>query len=589
MRLIRVLVLALITLATSPLAAADSEQSGGSPRGIRWEVSPSAAACLGIEGRVDDLYIVQIPRPANVTIDLTSPDPFAGFDLLLMAADGEPKPRTIATTSDELPSSSKRIALLLDPGKYYVGVAAGQEWSPYQLSVSAPELFGSASVDITEKTAAGCAPGTRPVLAVADTSAPPPTAYEPIAQDIGINATTPSRRHATVPPKPCTFNVSATTQSVTSNASTGSLDVTSRADCGWGAKSNTSWLTITGATGVGNGTVSYSFLANTSTSSRTGSLTVAGRSVSITQFGACSYTLSPTSKEIPSSGGTGTVGVSTRSDCTWTATVSTAAASWITITGGQSGTGNGTVSYSVAANPLTSSRSGTISVGGRTSTINQSADISSCTYSPGYTTKTMTWCGGERTIQVTTQGDCPWTATSDSSWLTIILPSRTGSRALSYTVAANTTGAARTARLTISGTPVTITQNARSGSGTYDGNWTGTAGSNRPVSLCVAENAIQNVSISVRLDFFNFTCTTPLIRQQELAFSGNTFSGTFATYPEVSNVFTTVRGTFTSPTALNGSWDPFSGAYFIVCGSTFGFGTGGTILSSGTFTATKQP
>ncbi|MEK6374280.1 MAG: BACON domain-containing protein [Acidobacteriota bacterium] len=589
MSLLRILVLALITVATRPLAAAGPEQSGGSPRGIRWEVSPSAAACLGIEARVDDLYILEIPRPANVTIDLTSPDPFAGCDLLLMAVDGEQKPRTIATTSDELPSSSKRITALLDPGKYYVGVAAAGEGSPYELTVSAPDLFGSASVDLTEKTAAECAPGTRPTIAMAETITRPPTAYEAIAQDIGINATSPKRRHAAFPPKPCTFNVSATTQSVTSNVGTGSLDVTSRADCGWGARSNTSWLTIAGATGVGNGTVSYSFVANTSTSSRTGSLTVAGKTVSITQFGVCSYTLSPTSKVILSSGGTGTVGVSTRSDCTWTATVSTAAASWITITGGQSGTGNGTVSYSVAANTSTSLRSGTINVGGRTSTIDQSPDISSCTYSPGYTSKTMTWCGGDRTIQVTTQGDCPWTATSDSSWLTIILPSRTGSRALSYTVAANTTGAARTAKLTINGTPVTITQNARSGSGTYDGNWTGTTGSNRAVSLCVAENAIQNVSISVRLDLFTFTCTTPLIRQQELAFSGNTFSGTFATYPEVSNVFTTVRGTFTSPTALNGSWDPFSGAYFIVCGSTIGIGSGGTILSSGTFTATKQP
>ena len=80
-----------------------------------------------------------------------------------------------------------------------------------------------------------------------------------------------------------------------------------------------------------------------------------------------------------------------------------------------------------------------------------------------------------------------------------------------------------------------------------------------------------------------------LIRQAELPFSGTTFSGTFTTFPEVSNVFTTVRGTFTSPSAVNGSWDAFSQSYLIVCGSTIGFGTGGTILSPGTFTATKQP
>jgi len=544
---------------------------------LRWSVSPSAAACLGITERVDDLYILEIPRAANVTLELTS----TGGDLLLMAADDETTPRTIAKSTGE------RMAMLLAPGKYYVGVAGS---SPYELTLSAPELLGNASIDLTEKSVAGCAPEARTTLTVAGIAERPPTLFESVAEEIGIAAVTPNRHRAATPPRPCTFNVSATSQSVTSSASTGSVDVTAtRADCGWGARSNTSWLTVTGATGAGNGTVSYSFVANTSSSSRSGTLTVAGRTVTITQFGACSYSLSPTSRDHPSTGGTGTFNVSTRSDCAWTAAVSTAAASWLTITGGQSGTGNGTVSYSVAAHTNTSSRSGSITAGGRTFSVNQGADISSCTFTPGYTSKTLTWCGGDRTLQVTTQGDCPWTATSDSSWLTIVLPSRTGSRTLSYTVAANTTGSSREAKLTIAGTQVRIIQNPRSGGGTYDGSWSGTTGSNRAVSLCVAENAIQNVTISVRLDFITFTCTTPLIRQQELAITGSTFSGTFTTYPEVSNVFTTVRGTFTSPTAMNGSWDPFSQSYFIVCGSTFGFGTGGTILSSGTFTATKQP
>jgi hypothetical protein len=566
MRLHRLLLPTLLAVAPHALAG-----------DLRWAVSPSAAACLGITERVDDLYVLEIPRAANVTLELTS----TGGDLLLMAADDEAAPRTIARSTDE------RIAMLLAPGKYYVGVAGS---SPYELTLSAPELLGNASIDLTEKSVAGCAPEARPTVTVAGVAERPPTLLEAVAEEIGIEAVTPKRHRAATPPRPCTFNVSATSQSVTNSAGSGSVDVTAtRGDCGWGARSNTSWLTITGAAGAGNGPASYSFVANTSSSSRSGTLTVAGKTVTITQFGACTYTLSPTSRDHSSSGGTGTFSVSTRSDCAWTAAVSTAAAPWLTITGGQSGTGNGTVSYSVAANTSTSSRSGSITAGGRTFSVNQSPDISSCTFTPGYGSKTLTWCGGDRTIEVTTQGDCPWTATSDSSWLTIVLPSRTGTRNLSYTVAANTTGSAREAKLTIAGTPVRIIQNARSGNGTYDGSWSGTTSSNRAVSLCVAENAIQSVSISVRLDFITFTCTTPLIRQQELAITGSTFSGTFTTYPEVSNIFTTVRGTFTSPGAMNGSWDPYSQSYLIICGSTIGFGTGGTSLSSGTFTATKQP
>lgn len=566
MRIRRLLLPALLAVASHAVAG-----------DLRWAVSPSAAACLGITERVDDLYILEIPRAANVTIALAP----AGSDLLLLSADDETAPRTIARSTGE------RVTMLLTPGKYYVGVAGP---SPYELTLTAPELLGDASIDLTEKNAAGCAPESRSTLTVAGVAERPPTIYEAAAEEIGIEAVTPKRHRAATPPRPCTFNVSATSQSVTNNAGNGSVDVTAtRADCGWGARSNTSWLTVTSATGGGNGTVGYSFLANTGTSSRSGTLTIAGRTVTITQFGACSYTLSPTSRDHSSAGGTGTFSVSTRSDCAWTTSVATAAASWLTITGGQSGTGNGTVSYSVATNTSTSARSGSITAGGRTFSVNQSPDVSSCTFTPGYVSKTLTWCGGDRTIEVTTQGDCPWTATSDSSWLTIVLPSRTGTRTLSYTVAANNTGAPREAKLTIAGTPVRIIQNARSGNGTYDGNWTGTTSSNRAVSLCVAENAIQSVSISVRLDFITFTCTTPLIRQQELAITGSTFSGTFTTYPEVSNIFTTVRGTFTSPTAMNGSWDPYSQSYLIICGSTVGFGTGGTSLSSGTFTATKQP
>src|SRR5213593_2907612 len=72
---------------------------------VRWEVTPSAAACLGIEARVDDLYVLEIPRAANVTLQLTSLDPSAGCDLLLMAVDDQSKPRIIA--------ESNRIAELL--------------------------------------------------------------------------------------------------------------------------------------------------------------------------------------------------------------------------------------------------------------------------------------------------------------------------------------------------------------------------------------------------------------------------------------------------------------------------------------------
>jgi hypothetical protein len=63
--------------------------------------------------------------------------------------------------------------------------------------------------------------------------------------------------------------------------------VSSQSGCGWTTTSNASWLTVTaGANGTGNGTVSFHAAANGGTSPRTGTLTIAGQSVTVTQAGA---------------------------------------------------------------------------------------------------------------------------------------------------------------------------------------------------------------------------------------------------------------------------------------------------------------
>jgi len=46
---------------------------------------------------------------------------------------------------------------------------------------------------------------------------------------------------------------------------------------------------------------------------------------------------------------------------------------FITHTGGATGVGNGTVSYTVASNPNNAPRTGTITIGGETFTITESA------------------------------------------------------------------------------------------------------------------------------------------------------------------------------------------------------------------------
>lgn len=58
------------------------------------------------------------------------------------------------------------------------------------------------------------------------------------------------------------------------------------ADCEWMAVSNDPFVTITpGASGVGKGTLSYTVAANTNTTAVTGSITIAGKTFTITQVG----------------------------------------------------------------------------------------------------------------------------------------------------------------------------------------------------------------------------------------------------------------------------------------------------------------
>jgi len=83
----------------------------------------------------------------------------------------------------------------------------------------------------------------------------------------------------------CVYSTSPTSQSFSSSGGSGSVTVTTQSSCVWGSTSNVAWLTITSGAGTGNGTASYSVAANMSTTSRSGTLTIAGQTFTVTQPG----------------------------------------------------------------------------------------------------------------------------------------------------------------------------------------------------------------------------------------------------------------------------------------------------------------
>ena len=388
----------------------------------------------------------------------------------------------------------------------------------------------------------------------------------------------------------CNYTFTPPSASYTNAAATGSVNVApSDAACSWTATSNASYITVTsGGSGTGNGTVGYSIAANSTTSVRTGSISIGGKLFLIEQLGSatCTITLSPTSQTVGFAAGSGgTINVATQAGCNWTATTTTP---WITINNG-SGTGSGSFTYTAAQNEGTASRSGTITVGTRTVSITQQGDTSKCTYSPPYTSKNFTWCGADSSYQMQTQSGCPWTITSDVPWIDVLSENRSGQVGATYIVERNNTGASRTGTITAGTFTATITQDPKGAQGTYDGLWTGKTNGNRDVNICVADNALQKIDIRVSLNLITATCTTPLISLSPMNISGTSFTGPVSTYPEVSNISSTLTGSLGSPTAMSGSWTSYSGTYVVFCGSSVFIGFGGTALASGNYTATKQP
>ena len=254
----------------------------------------------------------------------------------------------------------------------------------------------------------------------------------------------------------CNYSVAPTSQSFTAAGGTGSSAVTAGTGCAWTAVSNHGWISVTGgASGSGAGGVSFSVAANTTTSTRTGTLTIAGRTFTVTQASvSCSYSLPSTSQSFGAAGGTSSRTVSTLTGCAWSA-VSNAA--WITVTSGATGSGPGSVGFSVAANPSTIGRSGTLTIAGVTFTVTQAG--ASCSYSVSPTSQTFAGGGGTGISTVTAGLGCEWTSSTTTPWITIIDGTTgSGSGSVAFAVAPNPGTAVRTGTLTIAGTTFTVTQ-----------------------------------------------------------------------------------------------------------------------------------
>jgi large repetitive protein len=256
----------------------------------------------------------------------------------------------------------------------------------------------------------------------------------------------------------CAFTIDPANANVFASGGAGNIAVNaSLAECPWIASSNDpSWIEIvSGSSGTGNGVAMIKVLANSGTASRSGSATVAGLSYTVDQAGAdCIVSLASGGADFSAGGGTGSVNVTTNG-CSYN---TVEGPSWITVTSGGSGSGSGTLNYSVAPNSTTQGRSGRLLIGAQPFLIAQAGTSCSFTVNAGATSFGSS--AGSGTISIAANGaNCGWMSSTGSDFLKITSGwFGRGSGTVAFSLAANAASHSRAGSIVVAGQTVTIDQ-----------------------------------------------------------------------------------------------------------------------------------
>ncbi|HWN45796.1 MAG TPA: BACON domain-containing carbohydrate-binding protein [Steroidobacteraceae bacterium] len=264
------------------------------------------------------------------------------------------------------------------------------------------------------------------------------------------------------------LTVSPTTLSFGSAASSSAIAVT--ANVSWTVTDDQTWLSASPTSGANNGSFTVSTTANTSTTSRTGTVTITGggltRTVAVTQAAptANNLTLSQTSLSFASAAASSAVNVT--ANVSWTVTDDQ---TWLSASP-TSGSNNGSFTVSATANTGSTSRAGTVTVtgGGLTRTV---AVTQAGTTASNLTLSASTWSAAATasTSAMSVTSNVAWGVTDDQTWLSASPTSGTGNGSFTLSATANTATTIRTGTVTVSGGGITrtvaVTQ-AGSGGGT---------------------------------------------------------------------------------------------------------------------------
>ena len=253
----------------------------------------------------------------------------------------------------------------------------------------------------------------------------------------------------------CAYAVNPTSLLVSAGMTTVPVTVkTSDQTCQWTA----SGLGAPATTFTGNGSVNLTIPANATASTVVLNATVAGQTFTATQTGAnCTIALDASDASWPANGGSGAVIVNTLAGCSYSTVTGP---SWITVNSGGSGSGSGTLLYSVDPNSTTQPRIGALTIGGAIFQINQQALACSVSLDTSQLGSPFGSGGGPGAIGVTTNGaSCSWSAKAADPWVLIAPSFGTGTGTISVTIGSNASSSTgRSSSITINGQSVNVSQ-----------------------------------------------------------------------------------------------------------------------------------
>lgn len=175
---------------------------------------------------------------------------------------------TTTTCTYTVSPSAPTLGAAETPGSLAVDTAAGCAWSA---------TTSASWITIVASTGSGA--GWVSYRVTANTATTPRTG----AIIVAGQSITVTQNGAPGAPPACTVTVQTTSVFLQPVGGSGSVSVSASSSCQWQATSSADWLMITAVTGSGDGWVSYGAGANDTGQQRSASITVAGRTIRVTQ------------------------------------------------------------------------------------------------------------------------------------------------------------------------------------------------------------------------------------------------------------------------------------------------------------------